>query len=331
MNDSPSSNPPTALQRPSLRGHLEILRIDHWIKNVFVLPGVVVALAFGGATWTAPTLIACAIALAAMCLVASSYYTLNEILDAPYDRFHPLKCTRPVPAGRVHLGFAYGQWLVLGTAGIALGAAVNRPVALVLAGLWLMGCLYNVRPFRTKDLPYIDVLSEALNNPLRMLLGWYAAGPLIVPPSSLLLSYWFVGAYFMAIKRFAEYREIGDRARAAAYRRSFAYYNEQRLLTSIVFHAAAAMLFLGAFTMRYRVELLLAYPLVALVMAIYLDIAFRENSAAQAPEKLHREPRLMAAVLACALAIGVLCFVDVPIARKVFGPAVRSLQGATTP
>lgn len=331
MNDSPSSNSRNAPGTPSLDGHLEILRVDHWIKNVFVLPGTVVALAFGGATWTTPTLIACAIALVAMCLVASSYYTLNEILDAPYDRLHPLKCTRPVPAGRVHLGFAYGQWLVLGAAGIALGAAVNRPVALVLAGLWLMGCLYNVRPFRTKDLPYIDVLSEALNNPLRMLLGWYAAGPLIVPPSSLLLSYWFVGAYFMAIKRFAEYREIGDRARAAAYRRSFAYYNEQRLLTSIVFHAAAAMLFLGAFTMRYRVELLLAYPLVALVMAIYLDIAFRENSAAQAPEKLHREPRLMAAVLACALAIGVLCFVDVPIARKVFGPAVRSLQGATTP
>jgi decaprenyl-phosphate phosphoribosyltransferase len=29
---------------PSIRGHVEIARIDHWIKNVFVLPGIVVAL-----------------------------------------------------------------------------------------------------------------------------------------------------------------------------------------------------------------------------------------------------------------------------------------------
>ena len=33
-----------AVFSPSIRGHLEIARIDHWVKNVFVLPGIVVAL-----------------------------------------------------------------------------------------------------------------------------------------------------------------------------------------------------------------------------------------------------------------------------------------------
>ena len=55
--------------------------------------------------------------------------------------------------------------------------------------------------------------------------------------------------------------------RAAAYRKSFAYYTPERLLVSIMFYASAAMLFLGAFVMRYRLELILAFPLVALVMA----------------------------------------------------------------
>ena len=45
-----------------------------------------------------------------------------------------------------------------------------------------------------------------------------------------------VGCYFMAIKRYAEYREIGDPARAAAYRKSFAYYTPERLLVSIIFY-----------------------------------------------------------------------------------------------
>ncbi len=32
------------LNSPSIRGHVSIMRLDHWIKNVFVVPGAVVAL-----------------------------------------------------------------------------------------------------------------------------------------------------------------------------------------------------------------------------------------------------------------------------------------------
>src|SRR5207342_2099057 len=121
--------------------------------------------------------------------------------------------------------------------------------------------------------------SEAVNNALRLLAGWFIGSTLSVAPASLILSYWMVGCYFMAIKRYAEYREIGDPARAAAYRKSFAYYTLERLMVSIVFYGSAAMLFLGAFIMRYRLELILSFPLVALVMAIYFAIAFKKDSA----------------------------------------------------
>ena len=56
----------------------------------------------------------------------------------------------------------------------------------------------------------------------------------MIQPASLLLSYWMVGCYFMAMKRYAEFRDIGDQARAAAYRKSFAYYTEERWLVSIM-------------------------------------------------------------------------------------------------
>ena len=146
-----------------------------------------------------------------------------------------------------------------------------------------MGCIYNIQPLRSKDLPYLDVLSESINNPLRMLAGWYMTGTLAFPPTSLLVSYWMVGCYFMAIKRYAEYRDIDDPARAAAYRKSFSYYTLQRLLVSIVFYASAAMLFLGAFVMRYRLELILAFPLVALVMAIYLGPGLQARERGREP------------------------------------------------
>jgi 4-hydroxybenzoate polyprenyltransferase len=264
--------------------------------------------------------------MVSICLVASSNYVINEVLDAPSDRSHPVKRHRPVPSGRVSVPLAYVQWIALMVVGVALGLQVSRPFAITVGVLWVMGCIYNIPPVRSKDLPYVDVLSEAVNNPLRMLAGWFIGSSGTFAPGSLLLSYWMVGCYFMAIKRYAEFREIGDRSVAAAYRKSFAYYTSERLLVSIMFYGSAAMLFLGAFVMRYRLELILAFPLVALVMAMYLDLSFKEDSAVQRPEGLYREPKLMAAVVACAAAMAVLMLVDMPVLNKVFAPTAPTIS-----
>jgi 4-hydroxybenzoate polyprenyltransferase len=312
--------------RASVAGHVAIARIDHWFKNVFVLPGVVAALGMDPAADLHGVLWRMVVGLAAICLVASSNYVINEVMDAPFDREHPTKRTRPVPSGLVNIPLAYVEWLGLMAAGVGLAVFVSTPFMFTLVALWVMGCVYNLPPVRSKDLPYIDVLSEAVNNPLRMLAGWYIVSAL-VPPASLLLAYWMIGSYFMGMKRFAEFREIANRAVAAAYRRSFRYYNGRRLLVSIMFYGSAAMLFFGAFIMRYRLELVMTFPLVAWIMAIYLSLSFKKNSAVQQPEKLYREPLLMAAVVGCTLVMALLLFVDVPLLYRVFAPTVPATGG----
>jgi hypothetical protein len=196
---------------------------------------------------------------------------------------------------------------------------------LTLFALWVMGCVYNIPPVRTKDHAYVDVASEAVNNPLRMLGGWYVVTTSVVPPLSLLVSYWMIGCYFMAAKRFAEYRDFGRAGNggdAVRYRRSFAHYTSERLLVSIMFYASAAMLFFGAFIVRYRLELILSFPLIALFMAMYLHLAFKPNSPVENPEKLYREPALMAVLVACVVAMTVLLFVDLPFLHDAFAPSV---------
>jgi 4-hydroxybenzoate polyprenyltransferase len=311
--------------RPTIRGHILIARIDHWFKNVFVLPGIIAAIGSDPTHVPAGLWINVLVGLFATCLVASSNYVINEVLDAPSDRFHPIKHTRPVPSGQVSIPLAYAQWIVLMLIGVGLGLTVSMPFAITLFVLWIMGCIYNIPPIRSKDVPYIDVLSESINNPLRMLAGWFIASTASIAPASLLLSYWMVGCFFMATKRYAEYREIGDPARAAAYRKSLGFYTLERLLVSIMFYASAAMLFLGAFIMRYRLELILAFPLVAMVMAIYLSLSFKKHSAAQNPEGLYREPVLMAAVIACTVLMGVLMLVNIPIMQTMFAPTAPTI------
>ena len=50
-------------------------------------------------------------------------------------------------------------------AGVAIGLRISRMFALTALVLWIMGCLYNFPPVRTKDVPYLDVLTESVNNP----------------------------------------------------------------------------------------------------------------------------------------------------------------------
>ena len=322
---TPSRAAGASLSR-TLRAHVQIARIDHWFKNVFVVPGILVAMGLDPEHLAPDLPLRIVIGLASICLVASSYYVINEVMDAPFDRWHPTKSKRPVPSGRVNLPLAYVQWIVLMLAGVGLGLLVSLHFAATMMVLWIVSCIYNLPPLRVKDVPYLDVLAESVNNPLRLLAGWFIVGTAYLPPASLLLSYWMAGAYFMTIKRYAEYREIADPARATAYRKSFAAFTEERLLVATMFYGSAAMLFLGAFAMRYRLELTLAFPLIALVMAIYLSLAFKENSPVQRPEHLYREPMLMLSIAACAIIMGILMVLNIPFLPQLITPTAPTVR-----
>jgi 4-hydroxybenzoate polyprenyltransferase len=308
---------PIGVSRGRLPAHLSLLRLDHSVKQIFVVPGIVIAASLTGANLSAALLYRALLGLAAVVAVASSNYVLNELLDAPFDRQHPTKCLRPAALGRVSFPLAYLQWLVCGILGFLLAYQVSKQLFLSALGLWIMGCLYNIPPVRMKDIPYLDVLSESINNPIRLLVGWYIVTSTVVPPASLLVAYWMLGAYFMALKRFSEYRQIGCEP-AMRYRRSFEFYNEEALLTSVTFYAATAMLFFGAFIMRYRIEMVFAFPMIALLMAVYFRLAFSADSPVQNPEKLYREPALMALLVACCTVFVITSFVNLPWLGQLF-------------
>src|SRR5207245_1108988 len=149
-------------------------------------------------------------------------------------------------------------------------------------------------------------------NPIRLLLGWFAVAQSEFPPVSLLVAYWMVGAFFMASKRFAEYRSIANPATAGAYRSSFRHYDEKRLLISMFFYTTCFALFLGIFIIRYHLELILIFPLVAGFVSYYLHIAFKPESAAQSPEHLYREKGLMAYLGVCVVVFVTLMFIHIP-------------------
>jgi 4-hydroxybenzoate polyprenyltransferase len=217
--------------------------------------------------------------------IASANYVINEWLDANFDKFHPEKKNRPVVSKNLKTKYIILEYIIFSLLGILIAVCMSRIVLILELCLLLMGVLYNVRPIRSKEFPYVDVLSESINNAIRFLIGWFAVTSLFLPPISIVLGYWMGGAFLMAVKRFSEYRAIGDKTKAILYRKSFKYYDEKSLLILAVFYALLSVFFCGIFLIKYRIELLIAIPFLCWLFCLYLNISFKNDSAVQKTRK----------------------------------------------
>jgi decaprenyl-phosphate phosphoribosyltransferase len=290
--------------------YLKIARADHWFKNIFMLPGIGIAYILN------PEPIGTALPLVllgfvATCLAASANYSINEYLDAEFDRLHPLKCHRPCARGLINPKLLILEYMALAGISLFIAAAINGLFLSMTALLLVLGLMYNVHPFRTKDVPVLDVFTESLNNPVRFVLGWAIFIGSALPPSSILLTYWFGGAFLMSVKRYAEFREIG-RKTAVQYRKSFQRYSQNKLLLLSFFCALNSAFFLAIFLIKYRIELLLTFPFYALLFVWYFRIGLKKGSSAQRPERLYRERMFVVYVLLLVLFTMAMFSVDLP-------------------
>lgn len=219
--------------------------------------------------------------------ISTANYVINEIADMPFDIHHPSKRHRPLIQGEVKKGplAALGAALAV----VCLAAAFflfSRAFFYSLLTLLAAGFIYNIKPIRTKDIPFLDSLSESMNNPIRFFIGWFVFAPAgLFPPISLLVSWWAFGNLLMVAKRLAEFHFLKDKA--GIYRSSHKAYGRTSLLLGM---AASAVIFFAAyvwFALAFRLQTFLYYslPLLVLVSIIFRK-TLREEEALEEPEKL---------------------------------------------
>lgn len=277
----------------AIKDYIKIARPDHWIKQLFIVPGALLGLfMIKPETYDVPVR-TFLLAFVATCFIASANYVINEWLDADFDKYHPTKKNRPVVAATLSAKLIILEYLVLGILGLIVAYIASRLVFYMELWLFVMGILYNVKPIRTKEIIYIDVLSESINNAIRLLIGWFAITSLYFPPISIVLGYWMGGAFLMAVKRYAEYRMIGNPEVAGLYRKSFKYYTENSLLLSAFYYGLMSVFFCGIFMIKYKIEFIFAIPLLCGLFCYYLNLSNKQDSSVQKPEKLFKEKGLM--------------------------------------
>ena len=272
---------------------LELLRPQQWIKNAFVLVGLL----FGHAWTDAATVRAALGATLAFCLASGATYALNDARDAEQDREHPDKRARPVARGAVPPAEAMGIAGGVAAASLALAAWVDWRVAAIVAAYLALSAAYSLG---LKRIPVLDVAIIAAGFMLRLLAGTLGIG---IAPSSWLLACGFLLTLFLGFgKRRAEIGRLAEdagRHRAVLEDYSVGFLDKAILLCALGMTAAYAAYTLSAETAQLHGTGRLAWtlPWVLLGTSRYLYRLLRRGGGGDPAEELLRDPVLAAAAV----------------------------------
>jgi decaprenyl-phosphate phosphoribosyltransferase len=220
LRTQPSTQDVATARGGLLSGLVREARPRQWLKNVLVFAAPLAA----GRLAELDVLLSTLLAFAALSLAASGTYYLNDAQDVESDRQHPTKRMRPIAAGTVPLGLAYGVCVGLLTAGLALAAVGGWALLAVVAGYVTLTVAYSLR---LKHVALLDLVAVSGGFVLRAVAGAAAAG--------IDISQWFLivatfGSLFMvAGKRYAEFLLMGEerartRASLAIYTQSYLHF-----------------------------------------------------------------------------------------------------------
>ena len=143
---------------------LKAMRPRQWTKNAFIFA----ALVFDRKLLNLHAFLQTLAAFVLFCLLSSSVYLINDILDRESDRAHPIKKNRPIASGNlpVSLALATGTFLLL----VSLTGAflLSHGFFFISLVYFTLNIIYSIW---LKHIPIIDVLVIASCFVLRVAAG----------------------------------------------------------------------------------------------------------------------------------------------------------------
>jgi 4-hydroxybenzoate polyprenyltransferase len=270
--------------------YVELARPSHWVKNAFVLAGIV----FGHAWDDASLLTAALVTTLAFCLASSAVYAFNDAIDAEQDRDHPDKRERPVARGAVGKREAFAIAATLALASLVAAAWVGATATGIVAAYLALNVAYTLG---LKRVPVIDVFVIAAGFMLRLLAGTSGIG---VEPSQWLLACGFLLTLFLGFaKRRAELARLAEDA--AQHRAVLDAYTTGFLDKAILVCVVGMVVTYAAYTvspdtasLHGTAHLIVTLPWVLLGTSRYLFRLHFRGGGGDPAEEVMRDPILAA-------------------------------------
>ncbi len=197
------------MQNNKLLTYFYALRINQWIKNFVIFTAII----FSGKLFNPDLLLKSVNVFFIFCLLSSTSYVLNDIIDYPYDKQHPVKKFRPIASGDLSMPEATFIVFILSLISLILALFFSLPFFFLSLFFLLLHFFYS---FILKKQPVIDIFTISFSFMIRTFAGEVATGFHI--PIWLLLTIFFGSLFMASVKRHAELVAHGARARLSLYR-----------------------------------------------------------------------------------------------------------------
>lgn len=149
---------------PMIKQLFIAMRPKQWIKNGLIFA----ALVFDQQLFVRDPLLRTIAGFFLLCMGASAVYLINDLADLEQDRNHPIKRSRPLPAGLLSVDIARVAAVVLFILAPGIGFALNKTFGVILLSYMVLNLFYS---FWLKHIPIIDVMVLATGFVLRVALG----------------------------------------------------------------------------------------------------------------------------------------------------------------
>ncbi|MBN1123657.1 MAG: decaprenyl-phosphate phosphoribosyltransferase [Sedimentisphaerales bacterium] len=266
----------------------KLIRPHHWIKNIVVILPVIFGMQMGSVqAWLQAT-----VAAGVFCLASSGMYILNDIFDRKNDRQHPVKRKRPIAAGDITVGHAWGWATILTISALVIALVLSRGVFIVTVGFLLLQIAYTTV---FKHAVLLDVICIALGFVLRAVCGAVAIGVEISPWLFICM---FTLCLFMGFcKRYSEVKMFADVEAARNHRATLLDYTPELLTHLITLSAGIAIMAFLAYSLNVRTieqfgTSYFVYSLPLVVYAVFRFAMLSMNGAYQDPTDLILHDRL---------------------------------------
>lgn len=291
--------------------YLKLLRPRQWLKNFAILAAPM----FGGQLFLPEIMTPIFWGFIAFCLLSSSTYVINDLLDVEKDKLHPFKKNRPIAAGVISPKAGVIYFIILISASLYISFYTSMLFFLIAILYLILQLSYSLL---FKNLVIFDILIIAAGYFLRVYAGEIISGYHI--SIWLLLTTVSISLFLAVGKRRSELTLLKDKtgAHLAAVRKSLSHYSESLLDAYSMMFAASTLIFYALFTFQESTRgiqapdiflpqflpdylqrkwlMLTTFPVIYGVMRYLQDI--HEKSEGESPERvLLSDKALLSAVL----------------------------------
>lgn len=277
---------------------IELIRIKQWYKNIVIFLPLVFAAHFMNIN----EILLTALGFIALCLVSSSSYIINDIIDREADRNNPEKRMRPIAAGVISVKQGYAAAVLLLAFGLLPAFFLSALFALFAFAIFLITIIYSLK---LKHIAIIDIMAIAVNFVLRAVSGAYIISVIVSP--WLIICTFFLSLFLSAGKRFSELEFLAKKA--SAHRKVLSDYTPElaksllNISTVSLLMAYSLYSFMGIYPL-----LILTLPIALYIIFRYLMLVYNGSIIARKTELLYTDKGILIGLLSFLAAIFIIIY-----------------------